>query len=195
VTKAAYAGHLTAVRAAAVATLLLSGVGIRDGNAADESSAESFAKMAAVLQHPRCMNCHTREEFPRQGDDRHVHSMHVARGPDNDGAAGLHCRTCHQNVNQPASGVPGAADWHLAPLRMAWEGLSVGELCRAIRSPDAGGMPPEKLVEHLHTSLVVWAWSPGVDAHGRARSIPPMSFDDFIALTRRWIDSGATCPR
>jgi hypothetical protein len=147
------------------------------------------------LQHPRCMNCHTREEFPRQGNDRHAHSMHVSRGQDNDGAAGFHCSTCHQNANQPASGVPGAADWHLAPLRMAWEGLNVGELCRAIRSPTAGGMPPEKLVEHFHTSLVVWAWSPGVNANGRTRNIPPMSFDAFIALTRRWIASGAECPR
>ncbi len=28
---------------------------------------EKFRQMAAVLQHPRCMNCHTRTEFPRQG--------------------------------------------------------------------------------------------------------------------------------
>lgn len=167
---------------------------IADARAAGESSAALFTKMASVFQHPRCMNCHTREEFPRQGDDRHPHPIHVSRGPDNNGAAGLHCNTCHQAVNQEASGVPGAADWHLAPLRMAWEGLSAGDLCRALRDPQAGAMPPQKLVEHFHTSLVLWAWLPGVDASGHARATPPMSFESFIALTRQWVATGAECP-
>jgi mono/diheme cytochrome c family protein len=158
-------------------------------------SAALFSQMAKVLQHPRCINCHTKVDYPKQGDDRHPHTLNVSRGPNNQGAAGLHCGTCHQQANQPASGVPGAADWQLAPLRMAWEGLTDGELCRAIRDPKAGAMQPAQMIDHFHTSLVVWAWSPGVDAHGRARTTPPMSFDSFIDVTKRWIASGAECPR
>ena len=52
---------------------------------------------------------------------------------------GLTCSTCHQEANQEESGVPGAVHWHLAPLRMGWEGLSDGELCRALLDPFKNG--------------------------------------------------------
>src|SRR5690242_478705 len=117
-------------------------------------SAALFARVATVLQSPRCMNCHARGDFPRQGDDGHRHVFNVARGPEDRGAAGLHCGTCHQTVNQAASGVPGAPDWRLAPRRMAWEGLSVAELCRALLDPARGGMHADELVPHLETGLV-----------------------------------------
>jgi hypothetical protein len=162
--------------------------------AQDRGGAEIFRQMATVLQHPRCMNCHTREGFPRQGDDRHRHTMNVSRGPADHGAAGLHCATCHRSANQAASGVPGAADWHLAPPRMAWEGLSVGELCRALLDPAHGGMKPAQFVAHFRTGLVRWAWSPGVDSHGQLRSQPPLSYEQFIALTQAWVGKGSTCP-
>jgi hypothetical protein len=154
-----------------------------------------FAQMATVLQHPRCMNCHTREQFPRQGDDRHRHLMNVSRGSDDHGAAGLHCSTCHQAANQVTSGAPGAPDWRLAPLRMAWEGLSVGDLCRALSDPARGGMKPDQLVAHFNTPLVAWAWSPGADAHGRTRAAPPLTHDAFVDITRQWVATGATCPK
>jgi hypothetical protein len=109
--------------------------------------------MATVFAHPRCMNCHTEELFPRQGDDEHRHTPNVARGPNDNGAAGLHCRTCHQEENQAASGVPGAPDWHLAPAPMAWQGLSAGDLCRALRDPARGAMPPDQLLAHFDTGL------------------------------------------
>jgi hypothetical protein len=155
---------------------------------------EKFRQMATVLQHPRCMNCHTRTEFPRQGADRHRHAMNVTRGPSDRGAPGLHCSTCHQSINQTASGVPGAPDWHLAPLRMAWEGLSVAELCRALLDPDRGGMTPDQFIPHLKTGLVRWAWSPGAGPQGQERDAPPIAYERFIALTREWIDRGAPCP-
>ena len=162
--------------------------------ATDADSPALFEKMATVLQSPRCLNCHTNTEFPRQGDDRHMHRMNVMRGAEDHGAAGLPCSTCHRAGNQDASGVPGAPDWHLAPLRMAWEGLSVGALCRALSDPAQGAMTPEKLVAHFDTGLVKWAWSPGKDAHGRPRTPPPISHGDFVALTQQWIASGAQCP-
>ncbi len=157
-------------------------------------SAQLFEQIYTVLEHPRCMNCHTGEAFPRQGDDAHRHTMNVSRGPADHGAAGLHCSTCHQSVNQAASGVPGADDWSLAPLRMTWQGLSVGQLCRALRDPAKGAMTPEQMLPHFATGLIRWAWAPGTNSHGRARSTPPMSYAQFIDVTKRWIASGAACP-
>lgn len=140
------------------------------------------------------MNCHTSTGFPRQGDDRHRHTMNVSRGADGHGAAGLRCGTCHQSANQAASGVPGAPDWHLAPLSMAWEGLTPAQLCRVLFDPGKGGLKPAGLAAHLETSFVRWAWSPGTDAHGRPRSTPPISHRAFVALARRWVATGAVCP-
>jgi hypothetical protein len=159
-----------------------------------QDGADIFRQLATVLQHPRCMNCHPREEFPRQGDDRHRHTMNVARGPADRGAPGLHCATCHQSANQAASGVPGAADWHLAPPRMAWDGLGVGDLCRALLDPARGGMKPDQFVAHYRTGLVRWAWSPGVDHRGHARAVPPIPYEQFIRLTQEWVTKGSACP-
>jgi hypothetical protein len=107
---------------------------------------QAFVELADVLKHPRCINCHTSEDFPRQGDDRHRHTFNVTRGVDDRGAVAMRCGTCHQSANQMASGVPGAQGWRLAPLRMAWEGLSTGDLCRALLDPQRGGMTPAKFV-------------------------------------------------
>lgn len=157
-------------------------------------SAALFEQMLPVLQYPRCINCHTNTGFPRQGDDRHRHIMNVSRGPDDHGAVGLRCTTCHQSANQAASGVPGAADWHLAPLSMAWEGLTAAQLCRVLFDPRKGALKPAQFAGHLETPFVLWAWSPGVNAHGQARSRPPMSHQAFVALARRWVATGAVCP-
>jgi hypothetical protein len=158
-----------------------------------EEGRETFRQMATVLQHPRCMNCHPRTDFPRQGDDRHRHTMNVTRGPADRGAPGLHCSACHQSTNQPASGVPGAPDWHLAPLRMAWDGLSAGELCRALLDPARGGMRPNQFILHFQTGLVRWAWSPGAGALGEMRAAPPITYEKFMTLTREWVDHGTPC--
>ena len=162
--------------------------------AGDGASADLFRQMATVFQHPRCANCHTREDFPRQGDDEHQHTYGVRRGADNKGAVALHCAACHQNENQNDIGIPGAADWRLAPLTMAWAGASPAELCRSVRDPARGAMPPAKLVEHLQTSLVRWSFAPGIDPRGKQRTTPGMSFDQFVALARQWVASGAQCP-
>jgi hypothetical protein len=190
-----------AIAAMAVATGLLALPGAEGFSAqpshtysTQSQSSQLFQQMFVVFEHPRCMNCHTGEAFPRQGDDRHRHTMNVTRGPADSGAAALNCSTCHQSMNQAASGVPGAAEWHLAPVRMAWIGLNAGELCRALRDPSKGAMSPQQMVPHFATSLIRWSWDPGTNAHGRARGTPPMSYAEFIALTKRWIASGAVCP-
>src|SRR5579871_6095 len=75
----------------AVAGIAIAAVGaafIQTSAAQDrkEEGKEKFRQIATVLQHPRCMNCHTRSEFPRQWDDRHRHAMNVLRGPADHGA-------------------------------------------------------------------------------------------------------------
>lgn len=174
--------------------LVVSFSAVAHSPASGRDSTPLFSQMAAVFESPRCMNCHADAAFPTQGDDRHRHTMNVMRGPDGRGAAGLHCNTCHQAVNQAASGVPGVPDWHLAPLRMAWTGLTPAQLCRALSDPARGGMQPGQLVAHFNTDLVRWAWSPGTDALGRPRTTPPITREQFIELTRRWVATGAACP-
>ena len=157
-----------------------------------------FSRIAAVLKWPRCMNCHTDEThlFPRQGDDRHPHLFNVQRGESDIGAAGLHCGTCHQETNNAASGVPGAPGWQLAPLSMAWEGLSDGQICRKLLDPASNGQRnAAALTDHIaHDGLVSWAWAPGTDHNGRPRTPPPLTHEELNRTFERWIISGAACP-
>lgn len=62
-------------------------------------SSSAFEAMVPVLHHPRCMNCHSGGDFPRQGDDSHRHNMDVLRGREGDGVNGVKCSTCHQDHN------------------------------------------------------------------------------------------------
>jgi hypothetical protein len=155
------------------------------------SAEQAFDDIAKVLTSPRCMNCHTVTNFPRQGDDRHPHRMNVSRGPDNHGAPGLHCTACHVSFNQAGSGVPGAPHWGLAPLSMGWEGLSSHELCTTLKdSRRNGNRDTVALVHHMtEDPLVQWAWTPG-----QGRSTPPISRRDFHDLVRKWAADGAPCP-
>ncbi len=189
-----------ALAAALLSCACLASGGLAPANADDPgeraASLAAFARIAPVFQSPRCMNCHTVTDFPRQGDDRHPHIMNVRRGAEDHGSPGLPCSTCHQRANQAASGVPGAdEDWHLAPLAMGWEGLSAGELCRHLLDPARnGGRTGAGVLDHLQTNLVRWAWSPGLTRTGAARSTPPMAYEQFLSEAQSWIATGAACP-
>ncbi len=158
-------------------------------------SAAIFTEMGKVIQSPRCVNCHPRSDSPRQGDAQVAHNPPVVRGPDGHGAAGLECATCHSDVNVAfANGegsIPGAPMWHLAPLAMAWEGKSLGEICQQIKDPARnGGKSLEALIEHNGAdTLVGWGWNPG-----KGRTPAPGTQAQFGALTRAWVESGAKCP-
>lgn len=153
-------------------------------------STAAFLKIAAVLRHPRCINCHTVTDFPRQGDAGRPHAMRVKRGPENHGTAALKCLSCHRDANQP-SGVPGAPHWALAPLAMGWEGLDDHQLAEALKDRVKNGDRDfEKLYQHMaRDPLVAWAWTPGA-----TRAAPPVSHEEFARLVREWIDTGAASP-
>jgi hypothetical protein len=158
------------------------------------TSTETFAEIAKVLTHPRCLNCHPRDDRPRQGnvDATRLHQMNVQRGPDGHGMTGQTCATCHRETNNAAAGVPGAADWHLAPLSMGWRGLSIPELCRTLMDRTKNGdRSPQALVEHMTKDpLVRWGWEPG----GKRMPIP-IPHAEFVRLLEHWVQTGAECPR
>lgn len=152
----------------------------------------AYDRFVAVLQAPRCLNCHPRGDRPHQGDDRHTHLMNVQRGADGYGMAVMRCPACHQPHNNDMAGVPGAPGWHLAPRSMAWEGLSKAELCRVLLDRRRnGGRSVDALVTHMTIDkLVLWAWSPGT-----GRSLPPLTADEFKSALETWAKGGAPCPR
>jgi len=161
----------------------------------------SFEPIARVLTHPRCLNCHTVTNYPRQGDDRHAHLFLVARGLDDRGAVGNRCGECHQGLNQ-GNGVPGASNWRLAPLGMAWESqpgvaLSDAALCRRLLDQSRNGNRSlGQLAQHLETeALVRWAWAPGKNLDGKVRESPPLGREQFLQAFRAWQAAGAPCPR
>lgn len=159
------------------------------------SSAELFMEVAPVFQHRRCMNCHVLSPFPRQGEDGRRHLMNVAAGIGGVGSPGMPCSTCHREASS-GIGVPSAPGWHLAPLKMGWEGMSSTGICRALRDPVKSGMTPQQLVDHLATDrLVLWAWEGSLDVAGNVRSIPPLSHSAFLEGVRRWLNAGGECPQ
>jgi hypothetical protein len=161
--------------------------------AADKDAGAAFEAIVPVLRHPRCMNCHSSGDFPRQGDDGHPHTMQVRRGPDGQGVNTVKCSTCHQDHN--LAGIhtpPGAPDWHLPPPEtpMIWEGLTDSQLCELLKDPKQNGHRSiQQIVEHMSTPLVLWGWNPG-----EGRTPIPMKLSEFQARVRDWAAKGAACP-
>jgi hypothetical protein len=149
-----------------------------------------FQPLFEVLTHPRCLNCHTKTDFPRQGDERRRHAQLVVRGEDNHGAPTLQCSACHQDENVADGAVPGAPHWALAPLSMAWEELSPSELCTVLKDTSKNGNRNlEALFKHMsEDELVLWGWTPGGD-----RTTPPLSQPAFVDALRVWVDAGGPC--
>jgi len=154
-------------------------------------SAAQFLEATRVLLHPRCLNCHPAGDTPLQGDFGFVHEPPVVRGPEDRGVVGMTCDGCHQDDNVPLANVPGAPNWHLAPISMAWVGKSPAEICEQLKDPlRNGGKSLAEIVEHAESDeLVAWGWAPG-----RGRSKAPGDQKRFGDLLRAWVEDGATCP-
>lgn len=160
------------------------------------SSEEHFDKMMAVLMHKRCVNCHPNDNIPKQGEDSHPHYFGMARGESNLGYQATTCNTCHQSENNDYSGVPGAPEWSLAPESMKWEGLTRTEIAESMLDPKRnGGRTHHEVMEHLtEHELVLWAWTPGIDAAGNPRELPPVPVDEYIEAVKAWFEEGAVIP-
>ncbi len=163
-------------------------------SATPASNGALFVEFVSVLRHPRCMNCHSRGDFPRQGDDGHPHTMNVRRGAEGHGVTAEKCSTCHQDHNLVGAHTPpGAPSWALPPRTtpMIWQGLSDGQICRSIKDPKQNkNRNLDQLVEHLtEDKLVMWGWNPG-----EGRSPIPMSHEEFAAKVKQWRAAGAPCP-
>jgi hypothetical protein len=165
-----------------------------------ERSRAIFSEVGKVVTHPRCLNCHPVGDHPLQGADHHEHKPPVPRGESNIGVAGLTCQACHsehnvtlQDVGAGATyrSIPGHPRWALAPKEFAWEGKSLGAICRQLKDEQRnGGRTLAQLQEHFaHDDLVAWGWAPG-----EGRDPAPGTQAQLGALVQAWVDSGAVCP-
>jgi hypothetical protein len=159
----------------------------------DESarSAAMFSELGKVLTSPRCVNCHPAGDRPHQGEMTRLHQPPVERGVDGHGTPTMRCSTCHQAANFEPGRVPGHPEWHLAPIEMAWEGKTVGQICQQIKDPARnGGRAVDALIDHIgKDTLVGWAWAPGF-----GRTPAPGTQEQAGALVKAWAESGAACP-
>ena len=164
-------------------------------NASDRSRA-LFAEIGKLLTHPRCLNCHPAGDHPLQGADQREHMPPVWRG--DTGHLATDCSGCHTDHNvtlhEAASyqSIPGHPRWAVAPLSMAWENKSIGDICRQIKDVNLnGGRDLAQLQDHIAADdLVGWAWNPG-----EGREPAPGSQQQAGELMKAWIDTGAECPR
>jgi len=173
-----------------------------DSRTARVEGLAAWDQIYSVLTHPRCINCHTATNYPQQGDDRHRHFANVVRGAEGKGVAALQCVSCHQEANADTTGVPGARGWHLAPLSLRWQDrsnriLSSAQVCRAItdRSKNHDLDGPGLLKHHTEEPLVLWAFQPGRGIDGRPRTLLPLTHEQFVEATRRWVEVGMPCPQ
>jgi hypothetical protein len=150
-----------------------------------------FEEAGKVIQSPRCVNCHPAGNRPLQTDQGRPHQPLVVRGEDGHGAPGMPCATCHGAANYDPARVPGHPMWHLAPIEMAWQGKSLGQICEQIKDPARnGGKDMPALLHHMaEDSLVGWGWNPG-----GGRTPAPGTQAEFGALLRAWAETGAACP-
>src|SRR5262245_10833870 len=101
-----------------------------------------FGEIGKLLTHPRCLNCHPAGDRPLQGADHHEHFPPVYREDRAAGRIGTLCTGCHTEANYTLheaatyESIPGHPRWTLAPLSMAWEGKSVGDICRQLKDTE-----------------------------------------------------------
>jgi hypothetical protein len=175
-------------------TVIAAGTAQRTNAARNAEAVAAFEAMVPVLRHPRCLNCHSRGDFPRQGDDHRPHAMNVRRGLDGKGVTAQKCSACHQEHNTAGLNMPpGAHEWQLPPrnMPMVWEGLTNRQLCELLKDPKRNGYRTklDQIVQHTQTPLVAWGWHPG-----EGRVAIPGTHAEFVAKVRQWVDGGGACP-
>jgi hypothetical protein len=159
----------------------------------------AWSTISAVFSHPRCANCHVADDRPRWSGAHYgvtrVHGFNVQRGADGSGFGnpGLRCTTCHFSSNSgKLHGPPGAEEWHLAPVEMAWWQKSSADICAQIKDPARnGGRDLEAIAVHVRdVALVRWGWQPGP-----GREPAPGSPEATYRAIEDWAAAGAPCPQ
>ncbi len=157
-------------------------------------SVKAFLKVYKVLLSPRCMNCHPSGDAPLQGDDSHIHTMNVVRGPVGTGLYAAKCSNCHQPTNDPGLHTPpGNPKWQLPPanMKMVFQGKTARQLALQIMNYNMNGHKnKEQLIEHARDTLVKAAWN-----MGEGRIAPPMDYSAFVSVWDIWIKKGGYAPK
>lgn len=159
--------------------------------AAPARAADLFDPIYAVLQHPRCANCHADGNAPLQRDGR-PHNPPVQRGPEGKGASAVtSCAICHKAQNTAV--IPGAPNWQMPKPEqpMVFRNRPAGALCRQLLDPaQNGGRDHEALGRHfVEDPLLGWAWAPGGN-----RPPPSIGREELVAAVSAWLRAGAPCP-
>jgi hypothetical protein len=147
----------------------------------------AFETVRSVLQHPRCQNCHPKDDVPLQGDDSHPHPQNVQRGPDGRGMVGERCTTCHgpSNLGAPTGWRMPTPEEHLT-----FVGVAPRALCEQVKDPARnGGKDAHALREHIDDPLVTWGWNPG-----NGRTAIPVPREAFVTAWTTWMAAGFPCP-
>lgn len=198
-------------------TIAVSGASFDSG---DSSAAlAAFGRVYQVATSDRCVNCHSTDDHPWQGDGnaRHVHTMNVQRAlsPLGGGNLGVSCTTCHGSSNwaEPhlPPGEPGTP-WTMPTAAKGYlPSISAADLCAMWKDGDhnffedaayfasvAGGHAEKRprsgqdLIDHVTDSaggLVAWSFDPGP-----GRALPPESHAAFVNDVTAWVQGGMPCP-
>ena len=148
----------------------------------DSLARQAFLAALPVLKHPRCLNCHSTGDFPRQGDDGHAHAQNVRRGIDGKGKYGQKCTACHQEQNVAGLNMPpGAPNWHLptGEMPMIGAGRTPNQICRQLKDQKEQRKTVAQIVEHVSEDKLVC----GLEL-GDGRTPPPLSHADFEQSSR-----------
>ena len=155
-----------------------------------------FEEAGRVITHPRCVNCHPVSDRPLQGNAGRPHQPPIFATASGMGSPSMPCSGCHGQSNFTLIGtrvgsMPGNPKWQLAPREMAWQGKSLGAICRQIKDTTRnGGRDYAALIDHAaHDDLVAWGWHPGA-----GREPAPGTQEAFGSLVKAWIETGAECP-
>ena len=184
-------------------TKILDPSGSTDGYAhLDSGGTPEWKTIYSVFTSPRCMNCHSLADFPRQTDDRYPHVFGVGRGGDDRGEPLKRCEACHGIRNNADTGAPGRIDWHQAPKAMSTEASpgvpkSSAQMCADVKDMARnGGRDLAALSAFIaYDQFITWAWDPGTRASGERRTTPPTAtHDDFVRVFNKWVADGAPCP-
>ena len=158
----------------------------------EQESKAAFLEAYKVFMSPRCMNCHPSGDVPLQGDDSHLHTQGVKRGPDGKGLYALKCSNCHQPQHVPGEHMPpGAAHWQLPPAsrKMVFQGKTATQLAMHFKDNNFTGFKnwTTDLIHHVETEpLVLNSWTYGTR--------PPLTHAEFVAKVKEWIEKGAVVP-